>query len=381
MNKKTTSGISLVALIVTIIVLIILTAAVIVTFMEGGIIERAKEAVFKSDIRTYQEILLVKKGEEQIKIATGNGGESELNATELADIQKIIPEFKEEYKDLIEISNGEIILGSRSENPYTDWLAELGILTELKKEEAPVIHNETIPEGGIYYVKDSENYECLLGDYSTATETLIGGNSFPTTLNYGDVYVYGDYEYRYGYSFSLSGEAWMAQYSKGNPDLDTSIPLSWGIRVLDSSKTEYEPAISEINNRPVAYLDSTYRDCSNLLKAPLIPNTAINLNYTFTNCTSLIEAPIIPENVTTLHETFYGCISLVSAPVIHENITSAPCLFMGCTSLTGEVIINATNMNEEINMFLNTKKPITLTGSSTILETIAEKYDNVTVAQ
>ena len=37
-------GISLVALVITIIVLIILTGAVIVTFMEGGIIERAKEA-------------------------------------------------------------------------------------------------------------------------------------------------------------------------------------------------------------------------------------------------------------------------------------------------------------------------------------------------
>ncbi|MBE5821058.1 MAG: leucine-rich repeat domain-containing protein [Clostridiales bacterium] len=125
-NSKT-SGISLVALIVTIIVLIILTAAVIVTFMEGGIIDRAKEAVFKSDIRTYQEILAVKKAEEQIKLATGNGGESELNATELVDIQGLIPEFKEEYKDLIVISNGEMILGSREENPYSTWLADLGI--------------------------------------------------------------------------------------------------------------------------------------------------------------------------------------------------------------------------------------------------------------
>ena len=51
-------GISLVALVITIIVLIILTGAVIVTFMEGGIVDRAKEATFKSDIRSYQEIFL-----------------------------------------------------------------------------------------------------------------------------------------------------------------------------------------------------------------------------------------------------------------------------------------------------------------------------------
>ena len=127
LKNRTTSGISLVALIVTIIVLIILTAAVIVTFMEGGIIEKAKEAVFKSDIRTYQEILAVKNAEKQIELATGNGEGGLYNATELAEIQGIIPEFKEEYKDLIAISNGEIVLGARSDEPYSEWLTELGI--------------------------------------------------------------------------------------------------------------------------------------------------------------------------------------------------------------------------------------------------------------
>ena len=48
-------GISLVALVITIIVLIILTGAVIVTFMEGGIIDRAKEII-------------------EIKSATGSAG-------------------------------------------------------------------------------------------------------------------------------------------------------------------------------------------------------------------------------------------------------------------------------------------------------------------
>ena len=127
LKNKTTSGISLVALIVTIIVLIILTAAVIVTFMEGGIIEKAKEAVFKSDIRTYQEILAVKNAEKQIELATGNGEGGLYNETEYEKIKEIIPEFKEEYKDLIAIANGEIVLGTRTDDPYSTWLSELGI--------------------------------------------------------------------------------------------------------------------------------------------------------------------------------------------------------------------------------------------------------------
>ena len=148
-NKR--AGISLVALVVTIIVLIILTAAVIVTFMEGGIIEKAKEAVFKSDIRTYQEILAVKNAENMINLATGNGEGGLYNATELAEIQAIIPEFKEEYKDLIAISNGEIVLGSESKEPYSTWLAELGI--GVAKTSAVALMEEgdyvkySIPEG------------------------------------------------------------------------------------------------------------------------------------------------------------------------------------------------------------------------------------------
>ncbi|MBE5821038.1 MAG: hypothetical protein E7311_00425 [Clostridiales bacterium] len=184
MKNKTTSGISLVALIVTIIVLIILTAAVIVTFMEGGIIDRAKEAVFKSDIRTYQEILAVKRAEEQIKIATGNGGESELNATELVDIKVILPEFKDEYENLISISNGEIVLGSREDNPYRDWLIDLGIEAgnlpvadiEYTIGEEVSITDEDGIEHSFYVMEDVGSTLTLLAKGAINTTTYIQEN-------------------------------------------------------------------------------------------------------------------------------------------------------------------------------------------------------------
>ena len=97
-------GISLVALIVTIIVLIILTGVVIATFVEGGIIDKAKEGVFKNDIRTYQEELIVLNAQNDIEIATGNGeGIIELNGDTAEDIQKFMPDFKGEYDKLVEI--------------------------------------------------------------------------------------------------------------------------------------------------------------------------------------------------------------------------------------------------------------------------------------
>jgi len=134
LKNSRTSGISLVALIVTIIVLIILTAAVIVTFMEGGIIDRAKESVFKSDIRTYQEILTVKRAEEQIKLATGKG-EEELKLIDKTisgeGIKDIIPEFKvEEYGAIVQIVDGVLVLGEGYESAtdlQKEWLEDLGI--------------------------------------------------------------------------------------------------------------------------------------------------------------------------------------------------------------------------------------------------------------
>ena len=50
-------GISLIVLIVTIIVIIILAAAVILTITKNNPIESAKEAVFKEDVRAFQDEL------------------------------------------------------------------------------------------------------------------------------------------------------------------------------------------------------------------------------------------------------------------------------------------------------------------------------------
>lgn len=120
-------GISLVTLIITIIILIIMTASIIATFIDGGLIDKAKESVFKNDIRTYQDKLAYKNAKNKINLEINNEEDSEINADTLEKIQEIIPEFKEEYKDLIIIKNGKLALGTREEEPYNQWLMELDI--------------------------------------------------------------------------------------------------------------------------------------------------------------------------------------------------------------------------------------------------------------
>ena len=133
-RSRKSAGISLVSLVITIIVLIILTAVVIVTFMEGGIIDNAKESVFKNDIKTYQEQLVAIRGEEQIKVSTQAGYESKIigkTITDKEEIKGILPEFKvEEYGDLFQIIDGKLVLVGTVEedSKYEEWLKDLGYI-------------------------------------------------------------------------------------------------------------------------------------------------------------------------------------------------------------------------------------------------------------
>ena len=170
-NKQ---GISLVVLIVTIIVLIILTAAVVVTFMEGGIVDRAKEAVFKNDMRTYQEQLLVKKAEAQIKRDTGTGEETDLTADDTVELKQLLPELKDEYIGVVNVVNGELVLGANvladiseleGDNArYKGWLNDLGI-------------GSGLPENAIakkVSVGDYVNYDALIS--GEKSYTIAEGN-------------------------------------------------------------------------------------------------------------------------------------------------------------------------------------------------------------
>ena len=77
--------------------------------------------------------------------------------------------------------------------------------------------------------------------------------------------------------------------------------------------------------------------------------------------------------------TFNGCTALTQAPVIPDSVTDMSCTFKYCTNLTGTVTIDA-NPASYSGCFSTTFNPITLTGSSTMLEDLAATgYGNVTV--
>ena len=91
------------------------------------------------------------------------------------------------------------------------------------------------------------------------------------------------------------------------------------------------------------YLKRMFSGCTNLIKAPQLPDTVLKDNCyeeMFYKCTSLVDAPALPATTLTVRcysNMFQRCTSLVTAPVLPatEGVQYAyNAMFDGCTSLT-----------------------------------------------
>ena len=203
-----------------------------------------------------------------------------------------------------------------------------------------------IPEGGYYYCANGEEYG--------------PGEKFPTAPQKGDFYEYGDYEYAYGYVWCALCGIWNFEnfcYC-GYGKID-----HWGLHVYDTTKTEYELPLTQINGDYISDWTGAFYGCSNLKELPDIPQNVTNINGAFAHCTSLTDLSdfVIPKQITSLYETFYGCSNLVKPPVIPNQITDMSLTFCGCTSLIKAPTIpsSVTSMMSTFNGCVSlTKAPI-----------------------
>ena len=213
-------------------------------------------------------------------------------------------------------------------NIAVEYNGEMRLYTLTSRKQ--IVHKGIIPEGATYYV----GVEGTSGDYTTATATYVAGDPFPETVNVGDIYVYGDYEYRYkmGFVFICWGELEDA--------------TGWGVFLAkDRTKTEYEPVLTEINGNPITTMAYTYVNCTNLVVAPKIPNTVTMMSRAFGGCTALTTAPTLPENLQIMYEIFMDCSSLntyvgstetagyLTKYVIPTSVTKLSYAFDDCTSI------------------------------------------------
>lgn len=135
--SKLKKGISLIVLIITIVVILILTTTVILTLQDDGTVSKAKEAVLREDILTFQTELKSYIDNKKFDAITNgeyySSTDDDLlnNNTQVTQIKKVIPSFSSKYEDVFAIKNGSLYYISENRNEETlKVLNDLGVKYE-----------------------------------------------------------------------------------------------------------------------------------------------------------------------------------------------------------------------------------------------------------
>ncbi len=154
------------------------------------------------------------------------------------------------------------------------------------------------------------------------------------------------------------------------PTIPSSVTDMFGC-FMNCNKLTTAPAI------PSSVTDMSYcfDSCSSLTTAPAIPSSVTDMGHCFDSCSSLTTAPTIPSSVTNMFGCFSHCTSLTTAPAIPSGVTNMGYCFNSCTALTGKITINA-NPSTYTYCMAYTQNEIMLTGSSTLLQNIANTATN-----
>lgn len=336
MNKKNT-GITLIALVITIIVLLILAGVTISTLTgQNGILTNATKAKEENEIGKEKEIVKTAATaaytktlgqeirEEDLKTELDqNPGDGKYTLTQKEDT--FIIKFTDSNRSYLVDQLGKV-------EPYENPNDILDKLNEKKDEylEEAKQKGQSDSNGNIGV---DENLEVVNMDY---------WKTYDDDENNG----IGLCEY----SGSTGSAGYIGPIDE-NGKISGNIPkyvLKVGIDAgflpvtrMDSTFTGLD--ITEIPTIPntVVSMAGTFHLCKMLTKAPSIPNSVTNMDGTFSSCTSLTVAPEIPDSVTYMGYTFSLCTDLITAPIIPNSVMNLSSTFERCTNLTGTLIVNA----------------------------------------
>lgn len=303
-SLKTSNGITLIALVITIIVLLILAGITIsLVLNNNGIIHRAKDA---SD--TNMEALI----REELTMAW-SGVEIDRQAYGW-DINQMATKLSQDLPEGNVSVAGTIVKVSNYKGYNADINSETGIVVISKGEtidfEAIKVNAKANRQGyeAIGIGTDGSIVDMSLWYYEpNGSKEEISSNG---TLRLGGPQLGSNRGPMLGYKESIV-----------NGKIIGTIP-------------QYILPEGEDDFLPVTGLDYTFMNITDLIDAPIIPSTVEDMFGTFYNCSGLCNAPEIPDNVISLDSTFRGCCSLMLPPIIPDNVNNMDYTFCECSNLT-----------------------------------------------
>jgi hypothetical protein len=191
--------------------------------------------------------------------------------------------------------------------PYVGWVQGYGDVALFYREEGVldfIIVDNMYVETASYTVSGNTITNNLsLGEIPAVI--LDGGdeiqcNAIGTTFAAGSELIVADRDYIYSYNFGYM------YYDVNYEGYDV-------LCVIDKNKSTYPPMRTWINGMPTVTMSADLFDnCTNMIVAPEIPDTMLNIEHGFYNCNKL-ESITFPATIKKIGaNAFRGCVALTS---------------------------------------------------------------------
>ena len=335
MKKK--KGISLIVLIITIIVVIILAVTVILTITKNNPIESSKEAVFKEDVRAFQDELNMYisneytrlQGQRDSKItAKGYGKDGEKDS-----VYTYIPDFKKKYEGKLAIKE-DMIAYVGSDAKEKEWLLNSGVYI------AKTLTVKYVDQDG-NKLKEDTSIPLMDNYYSVDVPEIEGYIRFSEKL---EGKISQDIEVIAEYYLENDNLAFMGLDASGKETTDEASIVSYEVTGIGECNVSKIAIPREHNGKPVTKIKDSAFVGNKTLKSVIIgDNISVIGTQAFWGCTGITKVSFNSKSLGGL--VFQNCVNLEKA-IIGKNVeSSADSMFFACSKL-----VNLTILSDSLNV-------------------------------
>ena len=347
MKKK--KGISLIVLIITIIVVIILAVTVILTITKNNPIESAKEAVFKEDVRAFQDELNMYISNEYTRLQ----GQRDSKITALGydkdgdedrdSVYTYVPDFKKKYEGKLAIKD-DMIVYVGSDAKEKEWLLNSGVYI------AKTLTVKYVDQDG-NKLKEDESIALMDNYYSVDVPEIEGYIRFSEKL---EGKISQDIEVIAEYYLENDNLAFMGLDASGKETTDEASIVSYEVTGIGECNVSKIAIPREHNSKPVTKIKANAFNGDRTLKSIIVGDNIENIGGTAFQGSSIMTASI---NASTSGNYIFMNARSLEKVVIGKDVKKLNVgMFRNCnklsdlTILTEEAEINNNVLDTTVNL-------------------------------
>ena len=345
MKKK--KGISLIVLIITIIVVIILAVTVILTITKNNPIESAKEAVFKEDVRAFQDELNMYISNEYTRLQ----GQRDSKITALGydkdgdedSVYTYVPDFKKKYEGKLAIKDDMIVYVGKDAKEK-EWLLNSGVYI------AKTLTVKYVDQDG-NKLKEDESIALMDNYYSVDVPEIEGYIRFSEKL---EGKISQDIEVIAEYYLENDNLAFMGLDASGKETTDEASIVSYEVTGIGECNVSKIAIPREHNGKSVTKIKANAFNGNRTLVSVIIQDNIENIGTTAFQGSSIITASI---NASTSGNYIFLDAKSLEKVVIGKNVKKLNAgMFISCnklsdlTILTEEAEINNYVLDTTVNL-------------------------------